>query len=178
MKSWRTLYHPFQCGWILFNSPRTWSTSFVISTAWSDCYDHEATTNQQKELWLRASKKRLTNEANPSRSNQSIALFWKTHWFHSNQISEIKALTAFDKRICDFGDKIGPVKMWEILLLMSCPKTQCRLKYENSFLSSICLNKDNQGTHAEGLHCLLNISGRCWEIGSENEVYVAKLRSN
>jgi len=33
MKGWRTLYHPFRSGWILFNSPRTWSTSFVVSTA-------------------------------------------------------------------------------------------------------------------------------------------------
>lgn len=53
MKSWRTLYHPFQYGWILFNSPRTWNTSFIISTTWSDRYDHEETMNP-KDKYIRA----------------------------------------------------------------------------------------------------------------------------
>ena len=33
MKSRRTLYHPFECGGILFDGPRTWSRSLVLSAA-------------------------------------------------------------------------------------------------------------------------------------------------
>lgn len=86
--------------------------------------------------WIENTKKMLGDELEPKQSVHLVDLSWTTLWLRSNQISEIKALTAFDHRIWALEDSNGPTNNWEIFSLSDCPKTQYKLKWETTLTNS------------------------------------------